>query len=286
MRILALILVAAAAACGPKVRPEGPGGEPSATPEVRAPTGGPPRRNVAIGQLCPERAAGRPAVSVLAARRLSWTVDEGELEPLVARGVLREFTVLSWQGRRAGVFGAIGPVDLGTAAPVATGGYAGAAPCEGAADELECAEVLGGCYLAVAEFSEAEGSDAPDLETGGGCVEDGRLVVDLDGDGQRESFEAAAFVDGMRAPAEELEGAPAASAACEPRFAARGLVTGNDPKLFLGLDLIGVADLDGDGRHELVLQYRYADHRTWAIYVAERSALALELAVEVQPWAR
>ena len=45
-------------------------------------------------------------------------------------------------------------------------------------------------------------------------------------------------------------------------------------------------DLDGDGRRELVLAYRYADHRTWAVYSAAGSPVRLELVGEAIPWSR
>jgi hypothetical protein len=63
-----------------------------------------------------------------------------------------------------------------------------------------------------------------------------------------------------------------------------GLVIGKDPKVFRSLDLIGVVDLDDDGRREIVLQYRYGAVRTWAIYAARQGAGRLKLAIETVPW--
>jgi hypothetical protein len=50
------------------------------------------------------------------------------------------------------------------------------------------------------------------------------------------------------------------------------------------VDLVGVLDLDGDGRLEIVLQYRYGEKRTWAIYGAPDTPMRLELLAEGEPW--
>lgn len=290
---LAAIALAAVAlaACGPRVRPN----EPTMVGVPPGPVGGdvpvasasaPAPRRVALGQMCLDRAAGRPALAVIAARQTSWSFDPDELERLVARGAVRDFAVLSYEGRRAGVFSAVGAVDLGTTMPVAAGGYAGAAPCDAAADGLACAEVLGRCALAVAGFDDVEGGGAPDLRAGDACLDAGKLWLDVDGDGATEAFEAAAFLDDRRGPSDEIEGVPAARQPCEGRFAIRNLVASTEPKIWLGVDLVGVLDADEDGVLELVVQYRYPDGRTWAIYGADRtSPTTLRLVGEIEPWA-
>jgi hypothetical protein len=50
--------------------------------------------------------------------------------------------------------------------------------------------------------------------------------------------------------------------------------------------LLGVVDVDGDGRFELVLVYHYEDRRTIAVYSAVSSPVRLELVGEAIPWQR
>lgn len=221
-----------------------------------------------------ERGAGRPAVAVLAARRAAfWTADAAELAALVARGALQHFVALSAEGRRAGVFTVAGaaagdPSDR----PVAAGAYAGATP-----DGSACIPVLAG----ISNFPEDEPIT---VTTGGACVEGDRLLVDIDGDGAVEAFPIAAFTDELNAPSEEIVGAAGAPPGCSFHFAKAGLIPSADPKAWRGVDLVLVADLDADGRHELILRYRYDGKDTWAIYSAWRTATRLELAAEAEPW--
>jgi hypothetical protein len=49
------------------------------------------------------------------------------------------------------------------------------------------------------------------------------------------------------------------------------------------MDLLGVLDLDGDGRKELVIALRFATVRSIVVYTATQSAERLELAGEGQP---
>jgi hypothetical protein len=119
------------------------------------------------------------------------------------------------------------------------------------------------------------------VATGTACTDGGRLLVDIDGDGTPEVFALDAFTaHGGKDLADEVVGSagkkPAAET-CVNRFA-RG-------NMAHGLDLIGVADLDGDGRRELIVQLRDGDRRTWGIYSASQSAIRLELVAAVRPWA-
>jgi hypothetical protein len=50
------------------------------------------------------------------------------------------------------------------------------------------------------------------------------------------------------------------------------------------IDLLGVVDLDADGRHELVLAFRYPESRTLAVYSALHQAGRLELVGEAVSW--
>lgn len=284
----AVLVVGLLAACGPRVQPGGPGTEPTDTLPKRKTMTSPPARQILVGIMCPDRAADRPAVSLVAGRLAGWSADAEQLEDVLERGWALDFAVLSFKGARAGVFSAAGPVELGSSA-VAIGSYAGREPCQlrpNDPPEPECARVLGACGLAVAEVRAGQTEGPPDVEAGGACVEGDHLRVDLDGDGTPEAFTVSDFLDGARAPSDELSGVrDAAEAHCTPAFALPALIAGTDPKVFQGVDLLGVLDLDLDGRRELVLQYRYADKRTVAVYSAPQSAARLQLVTESEPWA-
>jgi hypothetical protein len=249
-----------------------------------------PVRQALVGEMCLDRGGGRPALALLLTRQVGWGNDPRELAHLASRMGARPFAVLSARGTRAGVFQAVGPVDLGTESPALTGGYAGKGPCEDAeaAFAAACSEAQAKCGLAVAALGVDGADEAPKLRAGGACLEkDGLLLVDIDGDGMAEAFPAAGFLDEVKAPANEVAAAPAAGAksTCIPAFSLPKLVRGKDVKAFRALDLLGVVDLDDDGRFELVLQYRYASLRTWGVYAADPSLARLTLVGEVTPWA-
>jgi hypothetical protein len=280
------LLILLAAACGPRVRPAGPGDEPSGGTHgpLRADShrgGGPP---IALGEMCPDRAAGRPGVSVvLLGRGLSWSDDPDEITDVVTRGETPRFAVLSWSGKRAGVFTVAGAADGEGALPIAVGGYAGAAACEDEATRAECETTIKACAMALGGVG-TDADDLPEITMGGACAIDGRLVLDVDGDGNDEQFNAADFLDPLRAPTEEVVGTPAERRECARRFAMANVLPSTQPKHFRGMDLLGVADLDGDARHELILQVRYNDKRTWVVYSPSQVATRLELIAEVEPW--
>ena len=50
------------------------------------------------------------------------------------------------------------------------------------------------------------------------------------------------------------------------------------------LDVLGVLDLDGDGRREVAVAFRYPDGRTLALYSALSLSGRLELVGEAVPW--
>jgi len=285
----ALAAAALLAACGPRVAAAGPGNDPSQGP---AKVGPPPAvaagREVVLGEMCPEAASGRPAVSAVVARRaLSWSSEPDDLDALVARGSVQAFAVLSYEGKRAGTFTVAGPVEVDTVAPVALGAYAGQAPCATPATQQECTESLGGCGVAVALVAPPGSDDLPELRAGGACVMGDQLLVDTDGDGAAEAFPIAAFLDAMRAPEEEVMGVSARGTACsEPRFTLPGVVPAADPRAWRGMDLVGVVDLDDDGKTEVLLQLRYGDKVTWAVYSATQIATRLSLVAEGEPWGR
>ena len=59
-----------------------------------------------------------------------------------------------------------------------------------------------------------------------------------------------------------------------------------DAKAVVMLDLLGVVDLDGDGRKELVIALRFPTVRTIVVYSATSSPQRLELVGEAQSFQR
>jgi hypothetical protein len=96
----------------------------------------------------------------------------------------------------------------------------------------------------------------------------------------------AQFLDPVREPADEVSSVARGSQACDPAFGVRHALPPGDPKHWGGLDVVGVVDLDDDGRFEVIAAYHYADRRTWAIYSALDTAARLDLVGEALPWPR
>ena len=312
-----LFITALLAACGPRFSPRGPATEPAqppptmATPPASAelpvtapaqavspsPVRRPLARQILIGEMCPRAAGGRPAVMPLFLRALTWSLDGEDVSLPIERRTARSFSVLGWDGRRAGVFSVAGAADVGAASKAAIGAYAGESPCSLATTDgsrqtdATCVRAQSGCGLALAVV-EASSAMAPydedpeplEMPVAGACTAGGFLLVDIDGDGTREAYPAATFLDPLRAPAEEVLAAPAGGATCQPVFAQRGVLPARDPKHFRGLDLLGVMDIDSDGRNELIVVYHYEDRRTWAVYTATATAARLELVGEAPSW--
>jgi hypothetical protein len=253
-------------------------------------------RHVLVGELCPQAASGRPAVAPIAMRTASWTDAPGELASAIERGSVPRLAVLGVDGKVAGVFDTLGLTDVGAMHAVATGTYVGGLPCTRdagggqRAEDPRCAPVTGGCGLAVGELARPDDPPAvPAFSIGGACVIGDALALDLDGDGALEQFPLAAALDGVRSPATEWTAAATPpGATCAPEFVRYDLrltpvaEPGKpiDPKHVVGLDVLGVVDLDGDGRRELVIALRFPTVRTIAVYTAPSSPQRLELAGE------
>ena len=130
-----------------------------------------------------------------------------------------------------------------------------------------------------------EDPDPADPAEGTACVVDGKLLVDIDGDGYDEAYPTSAFVTVARAPAEEVVAVARGTSHCQVRqFALRGVVPAADPRDWRGLDVVGVADFDGDGRREIVAVYQYQGRRTWALFSASESVARLDRVGEAVPW--
>lgn len=292
----------ALAACGPAVRADGPAAHdegPARRPVTRAAA---QVRGVLVGEMCPTAAAGRPGIAPLFTHDLDWSDDPDEAGEPLARGAVRQFDVLGQSGARAGIFTVMGAADAGLATDVAIGSYSGGSACAIAGsdppkDDPACVAAQHDCGLAIAPVvpgrdAYSELVDLPAAVTGTVCVAGDAIAVDIDGDGAVETYGLAQFLDPVRAPAEEITASPATVAPCKGRFAwfdARvdsGADPGAapDPRYAIAIDVVGVVDLDGDGRRELIVAFRSPDHRSLVIYSATSTAARLERVGEAVPW--
>jgi len=255
-----------------------------------------------VGELCPQGAAGRPAVAPLLMRTTQWIDVAAEVTGAVERGTTPRFAAFGVDGKVAGVFDTVGLADISLGQSVASGTYVGGAPCSSDAgsaqrvDDPKCAAATGGCGLAVSEIERPDDlPETPTYHTGVACLANGALGVDIDGDGALEWFPLVQVLDGIRGPAQEWVATQRANQVCAPAFAlydialARDAEAGKpaDPKATVMLDLLGVIDLDGDGRNELVIALRFpAPVRTVVVYSALHSPQRLELVGEAQSFQR
>ncbi|MCE9576510.1 MAG: hypothetical protein K8W52_25395 [Deltaproteobacteria bacterium] len=241
-------LLAALAACGPAFRADGPAAH--ADGPVRRPVARTTAqvRGVLVGEMCPTAAAGRPGIAPLFTHDLDWSDDPDEAAEPLARGAA-------------------------------------------------CVAAQHGCGLAIAPVvpgrdAYSELAELPAAVTGTVCVAGDAIAVDIDGDGAVETYALGQFLDPVRAPADEITASPATVAPCKGRFAwfdARvdsGAEPGAapDPRFAISIDIIGVVDLDGDGRRELVVAFRSPDHRSLVVYSATSTPARLERVGEAVPW--
>ena len=133
-----------------------------------------------------------------------------------------------------------------------------------------CTATLAGCGVGLGQIDPPDLDDSPVPAIRQVCQAGGALVVDIDGDGALESFALAAFAR----QDEEIPGAGHRGACAEPAFARARL----DDRL----DLLGAADLDGDGRAEIVLQLRSARKTRWLVYSPGQAAARLERVAAVE----
>jgi hypothetical protein len=262
-------------------------------------TGG---RQIMVGEMCPQAAAGRPAVAPLVMRSATWVDAQADLAYVIERGMVPRFAVFGVDGKVAGVFEAVGLMDLGISLQVAAGTYVGGMPCTADAgggprtEDPKCAPATGGCGIAAGELARPDDlPPTPVFQTGGACLQGDALAADIDGDGVLEQFPLAGVLDGVRSPAAEWSAAATpAAATCKPAFQLYDVRLtpvvepgkAVDPKHNVGLDVLGVIDLDGDTRKELVLALKFPTVRTIVVYTAPESARRLELAGEAQSFPR
>ncbi len=289
-------------ACGPTVRPQGPPSEPGPVNRteraVKPVKGG---RQVMIGEMCPNGAGGRPAVAPLVMRTVGWIDRAADVQDVIERGAVPRFAVFGVDGKVAGTFDTVGLAEIGLQQNVASGTYVGAMPCTSDAgggnrtEDPKCGVAVGGCGLAIAEIGRSDDPPPiPTYVTGGICLSGDALAVDIDGDGVIESFPVSGVLDGVRSPTDEWTAAPTAGAACKPTFEVYDIQIAPpaepgkrvDPKQIVSLHVLGVVDVDGDGRKEIVLSFDFPTVRTVVVYTATGSPTRLELAGEGQPFQR
>jgi hypothetical protein len=101
-------------------------------------------------------------------------------------------------------------------------------------------------------------------------------------------------LDGIRGPAAEWTASPTAQATCTPHFQLYDLklVPEPDPgkavdqKSVVMMDVLGVVDLDGDGRREVVVALRFPTVRSIVVFSAVESAQRLQLVGEATSFPR
>ena len=268
--------------------------EPLRTKKVRG-------RQVVVGELCPQGAGGRPAVAPVVMRTVTWTDSEAEVSAVIERGSVPRFVVYGVDGKIAGRFDTLGLAEIRPGQAVAAGTYVGAAPCtvdDGTGkrvDHAKCLAGTSGCGLAVGELGRPdEPPDMANIAVGGACLQGNALAADIDGDNVMEQFPLASVLDGIRSPAKEWSAAPVVGAKCTPAFQVFDIKImphlepgrGSAAQHVVGLDLLGVVDLDADGRMELVIAFEFPTVRTIAVYATTGSPQRLELVGEGQAFPR
>jgi hypothetical protein len=265
---------------------------------------------VVVGEMCPQGAGGRPAVAPLLVRNVGWSDNATDLSAVVERGSVPRFVVFGVDGKMAGAFDTLGAVDVGLPQQVAAGTYVGASPCTSGAtaaakprageiatrtEDPRCGAATNNCGLAAGELTHPdEPPSTPAFMTGGACLSGDQLAVDIDGDGTVESFPLAGVLDGIRGPAAEWTASPTATATCAPHFQLYDIRLAPEPepgkqidqKSVVMMDVLGVVDLDFDGRRELVVALRFPTVRTVVVFSPTSSSQRLELAGEAQSFPR
>ncbi|HEX7843697.1 MAG TPA: hypothetical protein VF469_39760 [Kofleriaceae bacterium] len=295
---VAWVLAVALCSCGPRVQPDRPFPEEAVViHRERAPAPIRAGRQVVIGELCLQSAAGRPAVAPLLLHTTQWIDTPSEVTGAVERGTTPRFVAFGVDGKVAGVFDTVGLAEVSLGQSVAAGTYVGGAPCTSdagqgqRAEDPRCTAATNGCGLAVAELTRPDDPpETPAFPAGGACLSGDALGVDIDGDGTVEWFPLAQALDGIRGPAQEWPATRVGKPPCAPKFGlydvrlAPEAEAGKPPdaRATVMLDLLGVVDLDGDGRKELVIALRFPTVRTIVVYSATSSPERLELAGEAQ----
>jgi hypothetical protein len=275
------LLVIVGASCAPRAQPAKPLRALS-VPSRRAPEVPPqsevPGPRYLVGEVCLNAALRGPHYFPLfAGGDIQWTAEERRARTPMMEGP-QHFNVLGFDGERHG--------DMVTAPDGVTsdprgfvGDYRGVkstGPCSFVRPDgtrvimMDCGNA-GGCGIAIAVEARTSPPPAPpDIEHSATklCIAGGALIGDLDGDGADEAFPIEGFRD-----QDAIQGVPHAGAGCTAKFTWYRVAVGND-----FLDVLGAADLDQDGRLELLIAFTTAaGWRSVALYTP---ALAPELRLD------
>ncbi len=239
---------------------------PSAAPTARV-----------VGEVCFDATQGEPyLVPYFSSGPDSWAA--------VGQASSRAFTVFALDGRRDGVFHLDDPVatDPPDKAHGRYDGWPAYGPCVIAKKELRRGQVTTfsdascrGCGLGVAQTEGGDDNKDGVRDIAAACVEKRTLIVDIDGDGKNEAFPLDMLFDSGTA-AESLDGAAAGAFKCEMRFAVWQGTPSTTKVDETYVDILGVADFDGDGRREIVIAIRSPKGRTVATYRAASGAIRLD----------
>jgi hypothetical protein len=292
---LGAIMLLHSGGCAPRVNPNAPDIPPiNRAPSKKSTQTSQLGRQLLVGEMCPSSVAGRPGVDAYLLHGVQWGNAPADLANAIERSGDADFGVWSYNGVRVGTFSSMGLAEIPGRDAVAAGGYTGSLPCAktsttaGVEQDPACVATMKGCGLALADIGPVgRGSD---FVAGAACMRGTSLVVDIDGDGKSEWFNIGELLDDQRAPADEwlAQHDDPKAPACTATFATYNVnlaASSNgggapDPRFNVGFDVLGVLDLDGDGRREIIAAFRYADARTIAIYTARSMANRLELVAE------
>lgn len=245
-----------------------------------------------IGDLCLNRSLSR--MNLFPRFRVSgdrWSAEAGVVRaPLLAAS--HKFTALGLDGSTVAVFLTETDPSMGEMSGF-VGEYRGSSGgCSAGDAEQKVGDwaciAAGGCGLAVSRVGEPVSPRwKMDISTAFSCVENGVLVLDINGDGVDEAFDLAAFAEQSGLEAESAETAAVVRgrlhgrSECEREFIWYQLKRGPSR----AVDVLGVVDLNGDGRHELVIAVRGSGSRSIAVYQARDDGLRLDrVAVANSEW--
>jgi hypothetical protein len=228
---------------------------------------------VLVGEYCPGKSITGLLRPLAFATGRSWSAKPQVLD-LALRSTSSPFAMITFKAKIDGAFRLEHLETLPSGGLAATGtqdwwGWSGCVEKLGPNKGVEskaCDVATEGCTLTFALVGGDTQRYIPPWRPGAACVAQNRLVMDVDGDGNVESFalpEDAALVD--------LEPVNVPRAQCKPTFSDYPDLGGH-PRV---IDILGVADFDGDGRTEVVLALRTRADRMVGFYALDEASHGL-----------
>src|ERR1043165_929034 len=107
-RVAWFLALIASAACRPPGQPDRPFPEEAIEHRERPPARANAGRQVIVGELCPQGAAGRPAIAPLLMHSTQWIDTAAEVTSAVEHGMTPRFAAFGVDGKIAGVFETVG----------------------------------------------------------------------------------------------------------------------------------------------------------------------------------